>query len=129
MSKHPADRQVFFTSQGNDFLSLNVIRQLTQSGKLSAFDVVFDVDGNSYTAKNIAEGKAPKWAMTAENDPVLFDCPPPSKEDIAMVDELLSEPDFLEMPREPKSKSVSSYLESRPQIVRMIVDAERWMIR
>ena len=122
--KHPADRRIFFTYQSDNFLSLNTIRQLTQSGKLSAFDVVFDVDGNSYAAKSIAEGRMPRWAMTAEHDPMLHDIPMPSEEDVAMANEFLLDEDAIAMPREPKAKTVSHYLKSEPRIASLVLGAE-----
>jgi hypothetical protein len=45
-----------------------------------------------------------------------------------MVDELLSEDGFLEMPEEPAVTSVSDYLSREPRIARMVVDAERWTL-
>ena len=129
MAIHPFDRKVFFTRQREDFLSLNEVRADVQTGKLTMMDFVFDVEGGSYTAGSIVQGKSPKWAMTAENDPALFGLPTPSEEDMAMVNELLCEEDFIEMPREPQAKTVSNYLKSEPQIARMVVDAERWMHR
>jgi hypothetical protein len=122
--KHPINRRVFFTRQRNDFLSLNEVHTLARSGKLALSDFVFDVDGGSYTAESIAQGKAPKWAMTAEHDLMLHDCPPLSEEDIALANELACEDDFLEMPEEPKSKTVSHYLATEPRIARFVADAE-----
>ena len=128
MTKHPLDRKVFFTRQREDFLSLNEVRADVQTGKLTMMDFVFDVEGGSYTAGSIVQGKAPKWAMTTENDPALYGLPTPSEEDMAMVNELLCDPDFIEMPREPQAKSVSNYLKSEPRIARMVVDAEHWTL-
>jgi hypothetical protein len=125
--KHPLDRKVFFTRQRNDFLSLNEIRTLTRACKLSMMDLVFDTDGCSYTIESIAFGRAPKWAVTAENDPMLHDLPPLSDEEAAMVEELLLEEDFIEMPAEPKAKTVADYLSREPRIARMVVDAGHWM--
>ena len=125
--KHPYDRKVFFVQQRNDFLSVRDVQHLAQSGTLSSFDLVFDVDGGSYTAQSIALGKSPRWAMTAEHDPMLpDDLPPLSEEDIAMVNELVSEPDFLEMPAEPAVKNVKDFLFREPRIARMVGDAEHY---
>ena len=128
MTKHPLDRKVFFVRQREEFLSLNEVRADIQSGKLTMMDFVFDVEGGSYTAGSIVQGKAPRWAMTAEHDPMLYDLPSLSEADRALVDELVSEEVFLEMPSEPAVKSVSHYLESEPRIARMVVDAERWTL-
>ena len=127
MNKHPNDRRVFFTRQGDNFLSLNEVRDDTLAGTLSLLDTVFDVDGGSYSVESIVMGKAPKWAMTAEHDPMLHDLPPFSEEDAAMVNELLCEPDFLEMPSEPQVKTVKDYLANEPRIARMVAGAARCM--
>jgi DNA adenine methylase len=127
--KHPYDRRVFFTGQSDRFISLNDIQRLALTGKLSAFDVVFDVNGDSYRANDVVMGKAPQWALFAEHDPMLQGLPTPSAEDMAMANELLCEPDFLEMPREPKAKTVKDYLSREPRIARMVASAERCMFR
>jgi len=124
MGKHPFDRKVFFVQYREEFLSLNEICDGVQAGKLAIVDWVFDVDGFSYTAGNIVQGKAPKWALTAENDPMLHGLPSISETELAAVDEVLCEPDFLEMPREPKAKTVSHYLKSEPRIARMVFGIE-----
>ena len=129
MTKHPYDKKVFFTQSSDEFLSYREVHGLMQSGSLPLHNLIFDTDGSVTTGESIARGLEPRWAMTAENDPVMFDCPPLSKENAALVDELLCEDDFLEMPSEPKSKSVRSYLASQPRIARLVTDAERWMIR
>ena len=120
MSKHPFDRRVFFVQQRDEFLSLNEVRTNVQTGKLEMADCVFDVDGCLYIAENIVQGKAPMWALSADHDPMLYDCPPLSEEYIAEVNEILAEEDFLEMPREPKAKSVKDFLFHEPQVARMI---------
>jgi len=127
MGKHPYDRKVFFVQQRNEFLSVREIQHLIRTDELSLFELVFDTDGDSYTAESIALGKAPRWAMTAEHDPMLYNLPPLSEEDIAMVNELVCEDDFIEMPKEPQAKTVEGYLASEPRIARMVADAERWM--
>ena len=126
MSKHPLDRRVFFTRQRNDFLSVRDVQRLYMSGELSAFDLTFSVDGDSYRTSDVASGKAPEWAMTAENDPMLYDCSHLSEEDIALADELALECDFLEMPTEPEAKTVKDFLLCEPQIACMIANTERW---
>ena len=125
---HPFDRKVFFVRQQEEFLSLNEVRNNVQTGKLSMFDTVFDTDGDSYTAESIALGMSPRWATTAEHDPMLHGIPMPPAEDIATVEELLLEEDSIEMPRESKIKSVSDYLMSEPRIARLVVNAERWTL-
>ena len=126
---HPFDRKVFFVRYREDFLSLYEVRDDVQAGKLSMFDTVFDTDGDSYTAESIALGMSPCWAMTAEHDPMLYDVPPLSEANRALADELLCEEGFLEMPREPKAKTVKDYLAREPRIARMVVDAEYCMFR
>jgi hypothetical protein len=44
---------------------------------------------------------------------------------MAMMNELLCEEDFIEMPREPQAKTGSNYLKSEPRIARMVFNAER----
>lgn len=122
MGKHPFDRKVFFVQYREEFLSLNEVRDDVQTGKLAIVDLVFDVDGFSYTAGHIVQGKAPKWALTAENDPMLSGLPSLSEAEFAAVDEVLCEDDFLEMPREPKAKTVKEFLSSEPRIVRRVAE-------
>jgi len=119
-TKHPFDRRVFFVQQRDEFLSLNDVREYVQTGKLTIADCVFDVDGCSYIAGNIALGKSPKWALSAEHDPMLHGLPTPTEEDVAVMNEILAEEDFLEMPREPKAKTVKDYLAREPRIAHMI---------
>jgi hypothetical protein len=126
--KHPFERKVFFTTQSENFLSLNEIKRKILVGELSSCDLVFDVDGSSYTAGSIVQGEAPKWAMTAEHDPMLHDCPPLSAENAAMVNELVSEDDFLEMPQVPDTKSVKDFLSRDPRIARLVADSERLFV-
>jgi len=127
--KHPTDRKVFFVRGRDEFISLNEIRDDVKTGKLAIVDFVFDVDGSSYTVENIMLGKAPEWALSAENDPMLHGLPPLSEEDIAMTDELMCEEGFIEMPDEPKAKTVEDYLANEPRIARMVHDAECFMFR
>ena len=124
MGKHPFDRKVFFVPQKEEFLSLNEVRDDVQTGKLTSMDLVFDVDGSLCTAKSIVDGRSPKWTRSSEHDPMLHGLPPISKAELAAVDEVLCEPDFLEMPREPKAKTVSHYLNNEPKIARMVFDVE-----
>jgi hypothetical protein len=127
--KHPINRRVFFTRQRNDFLSLNEVRTLARTGKLAMTDLVFDTDGGSYTTGSIVQGKAPRWALSTEHDPLLCDLPIPSPEDVAMVNEVLCEAEFLEMPTVPSVKSVKDFLSRKPQVARMVANAERWMFQ
>lgn len=122
--KHPFDRKVFFVRDNDKFLSLNEIQRLYRTGRLSAFDCIFDVDGGSYRACDVATGKTPKWGVTANHDPMLHDLPSLSEEDAAMLDELICEEGFVEMPDEPRVKSVEEYLASKPRIARMVANAE-----
>ena len=117
--RHPYDRRVFFVLERDQFLSLNDIHTLVQADKLSAFDAVFDVDGERYSTGDIVLGKTPRWAVSAENDLMLHDLPTPSAEDIALVNELACEDDF-EMPKEPTVKSVSGFLKSQPRIAHLV---------
>lgn len=120
MNRHPLDRKVFFVLGDDEFLSANEVRRYAQTDKLAMTDMVFDVDGEQYTAGSIADGKAPFWAMTAENDPALHDLPPLTEADIALADELASEDGFMEMPEEPAATTVKDFLASDPQIARMV---------
>ena len=122
--KHPYDRHVFFTVRSDRFLSLNGIQHLARAGKLSAFDLIYDVNGGSFTLENIVFGKSPKWAMTAEHDPMLYGLPSLSEAELAAVDEMVSEDGFLEMPSEPKVKTIKDFLASEPRIARLVADAE-----
>lgn len=124
--KHPFDRKVFFTQSNDEFLSYREVQGLMRSGKLTLSDFVFDTDGGAYPVQHVITNKAPRWL---QDEPMLDNLPPLSEEDARMVDELLSEPDCIEMPKEPAVKSVSHYLERHPRIARMVVDAERWMLR
>ena len=126
MAKHPLDRKVFFTRSSDDFLSYRDIQGFMQSGRLTLSDLLFDTDGSAYPVQHVATNKAPRWL---QNEPTLDDLQPLSEEDLQMVDELLSEDGFLEMPEEPKGTSVSHYLESHPRIARLAVDAECWILR
>ena len=120
MNRHPLNRKVFFVLGDDEFLSVNEVRRYAQTDKLALTDWVFDVDGERYTAGSIADGKAPFWAMTAENDPALHALPPLTESDIAMADALASEDGFLEMPAEPPFKTVKDFLASEPRIARMV---------
>jgi len=125
MAKHPLDRKVFFTRSNNDFLSYRDVQGLMQSGKITLSDLLFDTDGGAFPVQHVATNKAPRWL---QNEPMLDELPPLSEADSQMVEELLSEEDFLEMPSEPAVTSVSHYLESNPLIARMVVNAERWTL-
>ena len=92
-----------------------------KTGELSALEFVFDTDGGQYTAGSIAQGKAPEWAQTTA--PMLDDCPSLSAEDIAMADAIACEDGFLEMPTEPKAKTVRDFLAREPQIARLVANA------
>ena len=129
MNKHPLDRKVFFVQQRNDFISLRDVQRLCKTGKLSAFDRVYDVDGGSYTLENIVFGKSPRWAMTAEHDPMLYGLPSLSNEQMAPVHEMVSEDGFLEMPSEPQEKTVIDFLANEPRVARMVADAEYSIFR
>jgi hypothetical protein len=118
---------VFFTQHQTDFFSLRDIQHLVRKDKLSLFDFVFDTDGGSYSIDSILRGKAPRWAMSAEHDPMLCDMPPLTESQLAMVNEAICEPDFLEMPTEPTVKTVEDYLANEPRIARLVADTERWM--
>jgi len=100
MSKHPYNRKVFYISTPALCYSLREIRDSVTAGTLDSCTLVSDTDGGRYTAGSIAHGKAPRWAMTAEYDPMLCGLPVPSTENMAMVNEVLCEDDFLEMPQE-----------------------------
>ena len=125
MNKHPYNRKVFFVRHRDDFLSLNEVREDVQTGRLALSEYIFDTDGGAYPVQHVATNKAPRWL---QNEPILGDLPPLSEEDMAMVNELLCEEDFLEMPKEPSVKSVSHYLESNPRIARMVADAQHCML-
>ena len=118
--RHPYDRRVFFVLERDQFFSLNDIHALVQADQLSAFDAVFDVDGERYYTGDIVSGRTPMWAVSAKHDLLLHDLPIPSAEDIALVDELACEDDFIEMPAEPKTRSVSSFLAREPRIAHLI---------
>ena len=100
MSKHPYNRLVFSIGSPTLRYSLRTIQSAVMAGTLDPHTLVSDVDGGRYTAGSIASGKAPKWARTAEHDPLLFGMPPLSELELAAADEVLCEPDFLEMPCE-----------------------------
>ena len=125
--KHPFDKKVFFSQHQDDFFSLRDIQHLVRTEKLSLFDFVFDTGGSSYSVENIVLGESPKWAMTRVNDPMLHGLPSPSKDDIALSDELLCEDDILEMPEEPAVRTVNDFLSREPRIANMVVNTERFM--
>jgi len=124
MAKHPLDRKVFFTRSSDDFLSYRDVQGLMRSGILALSDLLFDTDGGAYPVQHVATNKAPRWL---QNEPTLDDLPALSEEDLQMVDELLSEEDFLEMPSEPAVKSVETFLSREPRIARLVGGAEHWM--
>ena len=124
MTKHPLDRKVFFTRSSDDFLSYRDVQGLMRSGILALSDLLFDTDGGAYPVQHVATNKAPRWL---QNEPTLDDLPALSEEDLQMVDELLSEEDFLEMPSEPAVKSVETFLSREPRIARLVGGAEHWM--
>ena len=100
MDKHPYHRQVFYIGIPALRYSLREIKSAVLAGSLNPHTIISDTDGGRYTAENIGRGVAPKWARSAEHDPMLHGIPTPSAEDIEMVNEILCEPDFLEMPQE-----------------------------
>lgn len=118
VSKHPLDRPVFFTPKSDTFFSVNEIQTLVQTGRFAMADCVFDTGGERYTAGSIAKGQAPEWAV--ENDPMESGLPPLAESDIALADELASEDGFLEMPPEPATKSVKTFLSREPQIAKLV---------
>ena len=125
--KNPFDRRVLFTLHSTEFLSVHDIQRLLyKSGGLSPLDLVFSVDGEAYRASDVASGKAPKWALSAEHDLMFHDLPF-SEADFTLDDEWLSEPDFFEMPTEPKEKNVNDFLSNKTSIARAVADAERWV--
>ena len=75
--------------------------------------------------QHVVTNKAPRWL---QNEPMLNDLPSLSQEDAALVDELVSEEGFLEMPEESAVQSVSHYLERHPRIARMVFNVERWTL-
>jgi len=84
---------------------------------------VFSVDGGSYSAESIMLGKAPEWAQTT--DPMVHDCPILSEADISLADALASEDGFLEMPDEPRARTVTDFLLREPLIARLVANVER----
>ena len=100
MCKHPYRRQVFYISTPALRYSLREIRDSVVAGMLNPHTLVSDTDGGRYYAGKIAQGKAPRWALSAEHDLMLCGIPMPSVEDMTMVNELVSEDGFLEMPHE-----------------------------
>ena len=98
---HPCNRKVFYIGIPALRYSLREIQNSVIAGTLNPRTIISDTDGSQYFAESIAEGKAPRWARTAEHDPAFFGgLPKPTAENIALADEVLCEPDFLEMPSE-----------------------------
>ena len=89
---HPINRKIFYMSNPTLRYCLREIRDSVLAGSLNPGTIVSDTDGNSYSAGSIAQGKAPKWALSAEHDPMLFGMPPLSEADIAAAGEVLCEP-------------------------------------
>ena len=101
INKHPYNRKVFYIGIPAVLYSLREIQNSVIAGTLNPRTIISDTDGGSYTAGNIADGQTPKWARTAEHDPAFFGgLPKPTAESIALAEEVLSEPGFLEMPEE-----------------------------
>jgi len=101
MNKHPYNKKVFYIGIPTLRYSLREIKSSVIAGTLNPRTIISDTDGSQYFAGSIAQGKAPRWARTAEHDPAFFGgLPMPSAEDMALANEVLCEPDFLEMPEE-----------------------------
>ena len=97
--KHPYHRQVFYINTPAVHYSLREIRESVFAGSLDSNTLVSDTDGGRYTAGSIAQGMAPRWAMTAEHDPMLHGIPTPSAENMTLAYEAACE-DGFEMPEE-----------------------------
>ena len=122
MNTHPLDRRVFFTTEGDAFLSQREVQHHVHTGKLVPSEYVFDVDGDAYLAQHVAANKTPRWLQNEQTDPMLLDCPTPSASELTAIEELVSEDDFLEMPREPQVRTVKEFLSSEPLIARRVAE-------
>ena len=99
MNKHPYNRQVLYINNPGLRYSVREIRESVNAGALHPNTLVHDANG-SYSAQSIAQGKAPRWALSATYDPVFFGgLPLPSADDMALAHEAACEDDF-EMPTE-----------------------------
>ena len=122
MNTHPLDRRIFFTADCDTFLSQRDVQHHVHTGKLAPSEYVFDVDGDAYFAQHVAANKAPRWLQNEHTDPMLYGLPPLSAEELAAVDEVLCEDDFLEMPGEPQVRTVKEFLSSEPQIAHRVAE-------
>jgi len=66
---NPLTRKVFNFPSGMCNYSVNEISSFVKAGIVPGGTIITDTYGNSFFAQSIADGKAPKWAVTADNDP------------------------------------------------------------